>query len=165
MNTALYSPEDVTILLGGIYQIEGLAEGSFITISDGNPRWKTSVTADGKVSRTHVKSVTHDVTITVMSTADVNNIFSAWVSADGLLYGAMLPLFIKDSMGTSLFYAPLSWVETTPDTDYDVSTNTRQWTIKTAGGTNVVGGNGQGGIIDTNLAALGLLSADFGGLF
>ena len=64
MALALYSPEDVTILLGGIYQIEGLVEGSFISIAEDN-RWTTSVTADKKVdsyiqgSGTYTISITH----------------------------------------------------------------------------------------------------------
>lgn len=163
MNTALYSPEDVTILLGGIYQIEGLAEGSFVTIEESAPRWSTKVTCDGRVSRVHNKSPIHEVTITTMNTADVNNILTAWVSADSSLFGAMIPLFIKDSMGTSMFYAPLSWVENTPTVDYDVGINARKWVIKTAGATNMVGGNGSGGLVDSNLASLGMIAADFAG--
>lgn len=160
----LYSPEDVTILLGGIYKVEGLTDGSFVQISEEEARYKTTVTADGMVSRTHVKNPTHRVTLTTNSTADVNNVLSAWASSDGLLFGAMIPLFIKDGLGTTMFYAPLSWIEEVPVTDMGVDVNERAWVIRTAGATSIVGGNGLGGVVDTNLAALGMLAADFGGL-
>ena len=80
MALALYSPEDVIILLGGLYQIEGLTEGSFVTISEDKNRWETTVTTDGRVTRIHNKNPTHSVTITLASTADSNSIFSAWAS-------------------------------------------------------------------------------------
>lgn len=165
MNIALYSPEDVTILLGGVYQIEGLVEGSFIDISTNSPKWATKITSDGRVSRVYRNDPTHTVKISVYNTADVNNVFSAWTKADGKLFGAMLPLFIKDGLGTTTFYAPLSWVEEIPNVDYENKETIRQWSIRTAGATLNVGGNGQGGVVSTDLAALGMLAADFGGLF
>lgn len=164
MALALYSPEDVTILLGGIYKIEGLQEGSFLTISEPKNRWDTSVTADGRVTRTYNKDSTHSVSITLNSTSDSNNIFSSWAFADGILYGAMIPLFIKDTNGTSLFYSPISWIEKVPDSSFDSSVSGREWILKTAGATHSVGGNESGGVVPTELAALGFISADFAGL-
>ena len=161
---ALYSPEDVIILLGGIYQITGTHEGSFISINEGNNRFYTSVTTDGRITRTHIKDPTHTVNITLASTAEANSVFSAWASADGILFGAMIPLFIKDNMGTTLFYAPMSWVEKVPDANFSTEVEAREWVIKTAGATATIGGNESGGIVPVELAALGFLSADFAGL-
>ena len=162
---ALYSPEDVVILLGGIYQVTGTHEGSFITISEGGNQWETTVTADGRVSRTHIKDPTHSVSITLASTADANSVFSAWTSADNFLFGAMIPLFIKDNMGTTLFYAPMSWVEKVPDSSFSTDVEPREWVLRTAGATSTIGGNESGGMIDSDLASLGFISADFAGLF
>ena len=164
MALALYSPEDVIILLGGLYQIEGLTEGSFVTISEDKNRWETAVTADGRVTRIHNKNPTHSVTITLASTADSNSIFSAWASADGILFQAMFPLFIKDNNGTTLFYAPVSWVEKVPEISFNEGVEGRAWVIKAVGATATIGGNESGGIIDTNLASLGFIAADFGGV-
>lgn len=161
---ALYSPEDVIILLGGIYQITGTHEGSFISINEGNNRFDTSITTDGRISRTHIKDPTHTVNITLASTAEANSVFSAWASADGVLFGAMIPLFIKDNMGTTLFYAPMSWVEKVPDANFSTEVEAREWVIKTAGATATIGGNESGGIVPVELASLGFLSADFAGL-
>ena len=158
---ALYSPEDVVILLGGIYQITGTHEGSFVVIAEGDTKWETTVTADGRVSRTYKKDPTHTVSITLTSTADSNSIFSAWTSADGLLYGAMIPLFIKDNMGTTLFYAPMCWVEKVPESSFSTEVEPREWVIRTAGATSILGGNESGGLVSSDITSLGFLSADF----
>ena len=163
MTLALYSPEDITILLGGVYEVEGLTEGSFVSIAEDTGRWATSITADKQVSRTYTGSGTYTVSISLMSTSNANGIFSAWASADGILYGAILPLFIKDTNGTSLFFATSSWIEGVPNADFDTSVNGRTWVIKATGVVSTVGGNESGGLVNANLASLGFLSADFAG--
>lgn len=165
MSFALYSPEDITILLGGIYQIEGLHEGSFVSISKDSPLYETNVTSDGKVTRTHKEVPTYSVTITTSSVASVNSLLSAWAVADGVLYGAMFPLFIKDSNGGTLFYATQSWIEKLPDSSFGMDVEGRDWVIKAIAATSVVGGNEFGALLPTSLTAAGLLSADFSGLF
>lgn len=164
MSIATYSPEDVVILLGGIVPLEGLSEGSFISISKDTPQYNTVSTADGRVSRINVEDPTHIVTITLTSYSNANLIFSAWTAADELVQSAMIPLFVKDGLGSTLFYAPLCWVEKVPDTSFDVSTTDRVWTLRTAGGKLVNGGNMEGALIDSNLAALGFIAADVGNI-
>lgn len=163
MALALYSPEDVIILLGGIYQIEGLHEGSFISIREDEAKWKTEVTTDGRVTRTFNKNPTHTVTLTLSSVASDNSILSAWASTDAFLYGAILPLFIKDTNGTTMFYAPSTWVEKTPDSSFDEEVTGREWELKTSGAVYIVGGNESGEGIPTELAVLGFIGADFAG--
>lgn len=162
---ALYSPEDVIILLGGIYRIEGLQEGSFISIQKDEPLYETKVTTDGRVSRSHRNSPVYTITVTTMSTAEVNNIFSAWTAIDGMLYSAIVPLFIKDAHGTSLFYSPACWVEKKPEQDFDIDITSRSWEIKCVGGFDNIGGNYQGGVVDADIASLGFLTADALGAF
>lgn len=164
MAVALYSPEDVLILVGGIYPIEGLHEGSFISITEDGERWATTVTADGKVSRSHNKIMTHTISLTLSSVANDNSVLSSWASADGILYGAMFPLFIKDTNGNTMFYAPVSWVEKVPSSSFSGEVEGREWTIRAAGGTSLIGGNESGSLLPTSLAALGFIAADFGGL-
>lgn len=162
---ATYSPEDIIITIGGAYTVEGLAEEEFVSISKPEALFTPSITADGRVSRTKVEDPTHLVTITLASYSDSNLVFTSWVQADAMVASAMLPLFIKDGMGSTMFYAPLCWIEEMPDTSFDVTTNTRQWVLRAAGGVLVTGGNQSGSMVDTNLAKLGLIAADFGGLF
>lgn len=157
---ALYSPEDVTILLGGVYPIDGIHDGSFVSISKDESYFRTSVTADGRVTRTHVNNPLFTVTLTLTSVSNTNQLFSAWAFADGKLYGAMIPLFIKDNNGTSLFFAPLSWIEEPPEANFDLGVSERVWQIKCAGATHSVGGNESGGGVDSTLASIGLMAID-----
>lgn len=164
MALALYSPEDVTILLGGIYQIEGLVEGSFISIVEDDDRWTTSVTADKKVVRTYTGSGTYTISITLMSTANANAIFSMWALADSKLFGAVFPLFIKDGNGTTMLYASSTWIESAPNVYYSENIGDRTWVLKAAGVNLTIGGNESGGLVDSNLVSLGMLAADIGGV-
>ena len=164
MSLALYSPEDVTILLGGIYQIEGLQEGSFLSISKDEDLFKIAVSTDGVVSRTHISSPTFTIKMTLSSVADSNAILTAMAALDSKTYGVAIPLFIKDGNGTSLFYAATCWIEKIAEATFSEDVEDRQWTLRATGVTNVIGGNSFGGIVDTGLAAAGMISADFAGL-
>lgn len=165
MELAVYSPEDVVILLGGVYQIEGLHEGSFISIEPFGDRWTTSVSTDGRVTRTHTKNPTYTVTITLSSTSDANSIFSAWASADGLIHSAALPLLIRDGNGSTLLFASMCWVERIPTTTFGVEVEGREWVLRTAGTTLSIGGNEGGGLgVSSGLMSAGFIAADMLGL-
>lgn len=159
MAMALYSPEDVVILLGGFYQLEGLHDGSFLSISDEKVRWETSVTADGSVSRTNVTPAVHTISITLSSVSSSNSILTTWATADSFLYGAILPLIIKDMSGSTMFYTTECWIEKVADTSFDTSVTGREWILKSAGGSLSVGGNSEGGV--PGFASLGLLSSAY----
>lgn len=162
MAMALYSPEDVLILLGGFYQLEGLHDGSFITISEDKNRWESSVTADGSVSRTHIPSAIHNISVTLSSVSPSNSVLSSWATADGFLYGAILPLIIKDTNGSTMFYTTECWLEKVADTSFETSVSGREWIIKSAGGNLAVGGNTGDDV--PGFSSLGILSSAYSAL-
>lgn len=162
MTMALYSPEDVIILVAGAYQLEGLQDGSFVSISDSKERWITTTSADGSVSRTHVKPSTHDVKVTLTSTSSSNSILSSWATADGILYGAVLPMIIKDTLGSTMFFTTECWIEKVPETTFSTEITGREWVFKSSGGQLAVGGN-EGGIGES-FASLGAIASTFSGL-
>ena len=164
MSIVTYSPEDVIILLGATYAVEGLVEGSFVSITKESPQYNTVSTADGRVSRTNIEDPTHLITINLNSFSDSNLVFTAWVATDEMVQSAMFPLLIRDGMGSTLFFTPLCWVESTAEVEFDVGITGRKWVLRSAGGKLVSGGNGSGSVVDSNLAALGLIASDFGGL-
>lgn len=163
MALANYNPEDVFIILGGVYQLTGVASGSFITIAQDQDATSTNVTTDGYVNRTIRKNTTHTISITLASTADDNIIMSGWASADREIKSAFIPLFVKDSHGQTLFYSPLTWVQRVTDVEFAEGVSSRVWTLGSAHGSMVVGGNSTG-VVDPSLASLGLLAADFAGV-
>lgn len=164
MDLALYSPEDITIMLGGIYEIVGLQEGTFLSISKDEAHFKTFVSTDGKVTRIYNNHPIYTVKMTLSCVADVNNVLTSLSTLDKTTYGVTIPLFIKDGNGTSLFYASSCWIEKIPDVTFSEGVESREWVIKASDATNVVGGNGIGGVVSTDLAAVGMIAADFVGL-
>ena len=161
MAMAYYSPEDVTILLGGVYKIEGLHEGSFLSISKDEPQYKTYVSTDGHVSRVHVNHPIHTVKITTSSIADVNSVLTTLAATDARTYGAIVPLFIKDTSGTTLFYTPNCWIEQLPEVSLGDEVEAREWVFKAVNASGVVGGDGSGGIVPPAVALAGVIGTDY----
>jgi hypothetical protein len=161
MALALYSPEDVIILLGGVYQIDGLHEGTFLSISKDEPQYKTFVSTDGSVSRLHVAHPLHTVSITTSSIADINNTLSMLAATDSKLFGVIIPLMIRDTSGTTLFYAQDCWIEEIPTMSLGDSVESREWVFKAVDASSVIGGNGDSGEITQTDRVLGIIGSNF----
>lgn len=151
-----YSPEDVVFLLGGVLPLDGFADGTFISIRKSNPIFETVVSADGKVSRTQIENPLYTVTLSLSSVAASNELLTAISFADKKTGRAKVPLLIKDTLGTSLFYASLAWIEGTPDMSFSTDVSTREWVFSCVGVTEVIGGNERTSPIPTPLEAFGI---------
>lgn len=159
---AHYSPEDVTVLLGGVYPLDGFVDGSFVSIQKDSPNFVAKVTADGKVSRTRNASNQYNVTISLASFANSNKILTALAELDHRSINARLPLMIKDSRGSTTFFAPEAWVSQPTAVEFGIEVTERQWTFTCANGILIAGGN-EGGILDgvsAELASVGFLGLD-----
>lgn len=156
MSLASYSPEDVVFLLGGAIPLDGFADGTFLTISKANPIFETVVSSDGKVCRTQIENPLYTVRLSLSSVSSANEVLTAISYADKKTGRAKFPLLIKDNMGTSLFYASLAWIETTPDMSFGTDVTPRDWSFSCIGVTEVVGGNESLNPIPEPLMALGI---------
>ena len=156
MALANYSPEDVVFLLGGAIPIDGFLDGTFISVSKSTPIFETVVSSDARVSRTQVENPLYSVTLSLASTASANEFLSAISFVDRKTGRGKFPLLIKDTMGTSLFYASLAWIENIPDLSFGTDVVSRDWTFSCIGVTEVVGGNEDINPIPTPLEAFGI---------
>lgn len=161
MALAHYSPEDVVFLLGGVIPIDGFADGTFVSIRKSNPIFETVVSSDGKVSRTQIENPLYTVTLSLSSVAAHNELLTAIAFADKKTGRAKFPLLIKDTLGTSMFYASLAWIEGTPDMSFGTDVTTRDWVFNCIGVTEVVGGNEGISPIPTPLEAFGIEALNF----
>lgn len=125
-----YSPTDVDILLAGFYKLDGFTEGSFVTIEKDVQPYKTTRTIDGQVARTFIKDDTYTITVNLASTSPANDILNALHSADSATQYFKFPLFIKDSLGSSLFLAPTCWIKEVPAMEYSTTVTERTWVIQ-----------------------------------
>jgi hypothetical protein len=136
-----YSPEDVTVLFGGVHTLSGFVDGTFISISKDAPSFATRVSSSGMVSRVRTPDNVYTVGITLHSSSESNQVLSYALILDESTKMAKFPLIIKDHMGSSLFFSPVSWIETRPASDFSIGIEDREWTIKCANATFNVGGN------------------------
>lgn len=163
MSVRTYSPVDVAVLLAGFYQVDGFAEGSFISISKDVQPYKTTRTSDGQVARTFIKDDTYTITINLASTSPTNDILTKLYQADTLSQYGKFPMFVKDSSGTSLFLAPTCWVKEVPDLEFSNQVTERTWVIQATQCVPNFGGNedASAALQDFASVALGAASTYF----
>lgn len=139
---ATYSPEDVTILLGGVVQISGFVDGTFISISKDSPMYTTKESADGTITRTYKKSMLYNVNLILANTSDSNQTLTYTSGLDTLTQMGKFPLIIKDQLGGTLLFSLTSWIENFPDSDFSTGIEGRSWEIKCSQAVFNLGGNG-----------------------
>ena len=136
-----YSPQDVNVMLGGFYAIDGFVDGTFINITKDVQPYGTKRTADGTVARIHRKDETYTIELTLASTAPANDILTKLYQVDAATEYGKFPLFVKDTLGTSLFLATLAWIKEIPSLSFSNGVENRVWTMQAYGGSFSVGGN------------------------
>jgi len=138
---ALYSPKDVTVLLGGFYKIDGYASDTFINIRKDVKPFDAMKSMDGEQARLYRKDEGYTIELTLAQSASANNILSAIYNIDVATQMGKFPLFIKDQKGSTTFFAGTAWVEDIPDASFGQSLSTRTWVLGTSEAGLNIGGN------------------------
>lgn len=149
MTIQTYSPENVTILIAGVYRVEGLMAGSFLTISKNSPISIAERTADGKIARLINKDDSYSVAITLTSTAEANDFLTKLALIDRATNKGIFPIFIKDTTGSSMFFSPSAWIENMPNQEFTDEISPRTWTFRCTQCVENIGSNGsESGILE-----------------
>ena len=154
-----YSPEDVTILLGGVHPVEGYVDGTFISISKETPSFTSIRSTDGMTARKYVNDQTYIVKINIISMSPTNDVLSNLWLLDETTHMGKFPLLIKDSSGSGHFFSPTAWIEAIPDMSYANAPEIRTWGLKATQCAIHIGGNDGAGSTASKilqLAASGL---------
>lgn len=115
--------------------MEGLANGSFITISKDIPVTSTTRSSDGEIARTIRRDSGYTLKLSLIMTSVSNSIMSRLLAADRVTYQAKFPIFIKDNNGSTVFAAGTCWIVSEPEIVYSNDVESREWTIQcTEGG-------------------------------
>ena len=138
---AHYSPEDVNVIIAGLIDLEGFTEGSFVSIRRDKPLFISRESADGQVSRTRVGGNTYTVELDLMSTSESNEMLTRLSLIDHSTHVVKFPLYIKDSLGSTLLFSTTAWIEQHPDTAFSTTVTSRKWMIKCSQATLHIGGN------------------------
>ena len=160
-----YSPEDVNILVAGIVPIEGLAAGSFLTISKNLQPFTTQRTSDGQIARLHNLDDTYSITLTLHSASESNDVLTILSNIDQTLLKGKFPLFIKDTKGTSFFYSTTTWIESVPDQEFADTITDRVWVLRSSQAVTNIGSNVQAsGVLEDLLKTMIAAAPAFGGI-
>lgn len=144
MNFWQYSPRDVSILLYGFYRVEGIASGTFVSITKDLQPFETARTVDGMVYRKHTRDDTYTIELTINSLSPANNVLTKLWQLDDATKMGKFPIFIKDSSaeGTAKFFSSTTWVERLPPLALGDDITPRTWVLRSSQGVMNIGGNG-----------------------
>jgi Protein of unknown function (DUF3277) len=134
-----YDPLDISIIVAG-QDVQGLAPDSFVTVTRKNDMWELVEGCDGQVARAKSNSTTCEVKLTIMQTSPTNDVLSALYTADEKTGAGLFPIFIRDSSGTTTFFALQAWIPKPADISFGKSVGNREWTIQSGESTMFVGG-------------------------
>jgi len=140
MAVKTYDPKQVQLIIGGA-PIGGFADGEFISVERDEDTFTKVAGADGEVSRSKSNNKMGELTVTLLQTSASNAILSAFMLADELSNSGVIPIFIKDSLGTTTLFSAEGWVKKPPAVSYDKELTDREWTFDLANVDIFVGGN------------------------
>lgn len=140
MDLWTYSPEEVTILVMGV-PLEGVVEGTFVSLTRQAPIFTSSSTADGRITRTYNAADIWDIQFTLMNTSPSNGFLDKLVLLDRVTKRGKFPLMIKDGFGGTLIFSTTTWIEELPSITYGVEMTERVWTLKSANAVVNINGN------------------------
>lgn len=129
-----YNPQEIVFTVAG-FQMEGYADGSFLTLKPSAPRIIKVVGTDGEYSISRHADRGATVEIKLMQTSTSNEVLNALVDLPGFA------IYIRDLNGTTLREAPACWVEEVPEEDFDRSAGERTWIIGVERLDGVIGGS------------------------
>lgn len=138
---AVYSPQDVKVYLGGVYELDGFIEGTFIAIEKIDQLFSQKITSDGMVVRSHKGNMAYRVNITLANTSESNQVLTYLMLVDFATQVGKFPLMIKDHQGSSLLFSPSTWIESQPKSNFGLSVEPREWTLVSPFATLNLGGN------------------------
>lgn len=143
MGVKTFDPKQVQMIIGG-NQIAGFADGEFINVERDENTFSKVVGADGEVSRAKSNNRSGILTLTLLQTSASNDILSAIMIADELTNSGIIPIYIKDSLGTSTLFSGEGWVQKPPAFTADKEIGNREWVIDLASVDVFIGGNVSG---------------------
>lgn len=137
---ALYDPGQVLASFAG-NPIVGYAPGSMITVARSEDAFKVKVGADGHTARTRSRNKSGEITIRLLASSPLNDIFSALYTLDQTLGAGMGPFAISDLNSRTVLVAPFAWIKKLAEVEYSDEAAEREWVLQTSGFDGTVGGS------------------------
>jgi hypothetical protein len=139
MSIRTFDPKEVSVIYGPLI-IRGFSEDKISVVRD-NPAWELVVGADGESTRVKSNDLSGTITLTLQQSSPSNDELSAQFNADQLSNAGLLPLYIKDNLGSTVISAATAYIEQIPEATYGKTQNDRVWTLRTDNLLVFLGGN------------------------
>lgn len=141
--TWAYSPRQVTILIASALIDGGFGEDEFLSIEKQEDDTVDVVGVDGSVAVSSVHDDRATATLTLLQTADANDVLSALRDAGratpiGVGIG---PFYVADRLGRAVHRARHCWIQKPPTVTYARGVGERVWTVRLANLVTFNGGN------------------------
>lgn len=123
---------DKVIITWSAFDINGIAEDTFVEIERDEDGFTTYTGALGDVCRTRSLNHTGKITITLMQTAPINNDLSRLAQIDEDEGTEVYPIQIKDTSGNLLVSGAEAWIMKRPKIERSAKAGTIQWVFAVA---------------------------------
>jgi len=142
-NTKDYDPKKISVMVGS-HTVEGLADGTFVTVSRNNQTWTVSSGAGGEHARSKSNDKSGTMELTLMATSATNDVLTGHMLADEKIGSSGKFTFnILDAHGKTAVGTLEAWVQQPPSVEYGKELGDRVWTLESGeieffvGGTDV----------------------------
>ena len=140
MTVKTYDPKKVHIIIGG-FEMVGFVDGTFFTITMDDDAYSKVTGADGETSRAKNNNNGALATLSLQQTSSSNDVLSGFALADRLSNSGIVPVVVKDSLGTTILFSAEGWVKRTPDAPFAKEISNRDWPFDLANVDTFIGGN------------------------
>lgn len=143
MALKIWDPDQMTIACGNILIADGFADGEFIRFEHNAPTFAKVVGTGGQVARSKSMDKSGTFTVTLLATADENDLLSSLHNTDrNAPNGAgVVPFMLRDRQGRTALTAGECWVAEPPKPVWSRGVEAREWKIDVASVERFDGGN------------------------
>jgi hypothetical protein len=128
-------------VVAGVRTLSGFAPDSIVSVDFDEDSFEAEAGSDGEVTRSVSKNQMATITVKLMQSSDSNDILAAFWASDQAGGAGVFPIMVKDGSGRSLYVGEQAWVQKLPAGDFEKKAKDREWKIRVASLTAVVGGN------------------------
>lgn len=140
MSVRTYDPSQVMLIVGGV-AMGGFSENTFITVTRDEDAYTKVTGADGKTSRAKNANKAGSIAATFKQTSPSNDILSGFAILDELSNSGIVPILLKDNLGSSIYGSATGWIRKQPDADFAKEISDREWMLDLAEMSAFTGGN------------------------
>lgn len=126
-----YSAKDVFVAVGA-RALTGFSEDSKVTVEYSEDFWTKQTGVDGETTRSKQNNFSGTITIRLMRSSDDNEYLSGLFIQDKLSSDGVVPITIKDNLGTTLHFTPSAWIMKPPADEVARDANEKEWAFDCA---------------------------------